>query len=137
MQRRRVFQVEGTCELMMDVLETNRSKDRCELHAFVVMPDHVHVLLTPAPDVSLEKAVQFMKGDFSFLLKSRMDVWERGYNETRIRDLDAFVACRRYIENNPLRKHLCDKPEEFRFPSAHPGVQVNPVPEWFVAGRQG
>jgi putative transposase len=35
------------------------------------MPDHVHVLLTPAHDVSLEKALQFMKGGFSFRLKSR------------------------------------------------------------------
>ncbi len=136
-QRRRIFQVERTCESMMQVLETNRAKGRFELHAFVIMPDHVHVVLTPAPDVSLEKAVQFIKGGFSFLLKSKMDVWERGYNETRIRNLDAFMACRAYIENNPVRKHLCASPLDFRFSSAYSGARIDPVPEWFVAGHQG
>jgi len=38
------------------------------LHAFVVMPEHVHLLLTPAPEVALEKVAQLIKGVFSFRL---------------------------------------------------------------------
>jgi putative transposase len=73
--RRRLFQVEGTAQLMLDVLQHYRAQGRFALYAFVIMPDHLHVLITPAPDVSLEKAMQFIKGSFSFRLKSKRDVW--------------------------------------------------------------
>ena len=136
-QRRRLFQVERNAELMMSVLQTNRAKSRFELHAYVIMPNHAHLILTPAPDVSLEKAVQFIKGGFSFLLKSKMDVWERGYNETRVRDAEAFSSIRTYIEANPVRKHLCGMPLEFRFSSAWPGASGDPPPEWCRSEAQG
>jgi len=60
------------------------------LHAFVIMPDHFHALLTPAPDVSLEKAMQFIKGGFSFRLKSKHDVWERSFNESQISSQEKY-----------------------------------------------
>ena len=85
--RRRLFQVEEKAQLLVDTLKHYRNQSRFKLHAFVVMPDHLHALLTPAPDVSLEKAVQFIKGGYSFRLKSKLDVWSRSFNETQIRDL--------------------------------------------------
>ena len=65
-QRWRLFQVERNAELMLSVLQMQREVGRMQVHAFVLMPDHVHLLLTPAPEVSLEKSVQFVKGGFSF-----------------------------------------------------------------------
>src|ERR1039457_4040188 len=59
--RRRIFQVEKNARLMVDTLRNYRTQGRFSLHAFVVMPDHVHALITPAVEVSLEKAIQFMK----------------------------------------------------------------------------
>lgn len=56
MNRRRLFQVEATAHLMLDILQSYRAEGRFALHAFVIMPDHLHVLLTPSPEVSLEKA---------------------------------------------------------------------------------
>jgi putative transposase len=56
--RRRLFQVEQNASLFLDVLQDQRNKNRMELHAFVIMPDHAHLPLTPAPDVSPEKAMQ-------------------------------------------------------------------------------
>ena len=47
--RRRLFQVEQNAILFLEVVEEQRIKKRLQLHAFVVMPDHVHMLLTPAP----------------------------------------------------------------------------------------
>jgi putative transposase len=73
--RRRLFQVEANAQLLLDVLMEQRVKNRFHLHAFVLMPDHMHAILTPAPDVSLEKAVQFIKGNFSYRLKSKFPVW--------------------------------------------------------------
>ncbi len=60
--RRRLFQVSATAELLQLTILDYRSQGKFLLHAFVIMRDHFHALLTPAPDVSLEKAMQFIKG---------------------------------------------------------------------------
>src|SRR6266540_1217419 len=77
--RRSIFQSDQFATLLLSVLGDNRLKRRFELHEFVIMPDHVHLLITPAPDVSLEKAVQYIKGGFSFRAKrelgSAMEIW--------------------------------------------------------------
>jgi len=88
------------------------------LHAFVIMPDLFHALITPAPDVSREEAMQFIKGGFSFRLKSKMDVWMGGFNESQIMSAEKFASCVRYIEENPVRRGLVSTPEEFQFSSA-------------------
>ena len=129
-QRRRLFQVEANSELFLQVLHTQREKGRFHLYSFVIMADHIHLLLTPGPDVSLEKAVQFLKGGFSFLLKSKLDVWERGYNESRIADAGAFEACKRYIEQNPVRKGLAADAADYAYSSASLPTIVQPAPPW-------
>jgi len=73
-QRRRLFHVTANAELFWQTLLDYRSQGRFLLHAYVVMPDHFHALITPAVEVSLEKAMQFIKGGFSFRLKSKVDV---------------------------------------------------------------
>ena len=81
-ERRSLFQVTATAELLLQTVLDYRSQRKFLLHAFVIMPDHFHALITPAPDVSLEKAMQFIKGGFSFRLKSKLDVWMRSFNES-------------------------------------------------------
>jgi len=61
------------------------------------MPDHVHALLTPAREVSLERAVQFIKGGFSFRLKSQMPVWQPSFTNHRVRDLEDIESHQQYI----------------------------------------
>ncbi len=115
---------------MVDTLEGYREKGSFALHAFVVMPDHVHVLLTPAPEVSFEKTIQFMKGGFSFRLKSKFDVWERGHFDRRILDREGYEACVGYIHENPVKKRIVEVAEEYCFSSAYPGMVVDGMPEW-------
>jgi putative transposase len=126
--RRRLFQVEANANLLLDVLEQNRSKGRFQIHAFVLMPDHIHLLLTPAKEVSLEKAMQFIKGGFSFRLKSKLNVWQEGYNEQRVKDATDFTAHRTYIESNPLRAHLATRASEYPFSSASQPNALDPAP---------
>ena len=133
-QRRRLFQVTASAELFVDTVQENRSKGRFELYAFVVMPDHVHLLLTPAPEVSLEKVAQYVKGGFSFRLKSRMDVWERGYDSRRISDAEHFDVCQRYVEENPVRARMVDSASEYPFGSCGRVELVDPKPSWFGRG---
>jgi putative transposase len=130
-ERRSLFQVEDRARLMMTTLQGYREKGSFAMHAFVVMPDHVHVLLTPAPELSLEKAIQLMKGGFSFRLKSRLDVWERGHFDRRIKDRQGYEACVGYIHENPVKERMVSDAAEYAYSSAYPGATVDPMPDWF------
>jgi putative transposase len=118
--RRRLFQLEQNVNLFIEVLQEQRKKNRLQLHAFVVMPDHAHLLLTPAPEISLEKAMQYIKGNFSFRLKSKLDVWERSYDSRRIIDTDDYTTHIAYIHQNPIRANLTTQPELYPHASANP-----------------
>jgi putative transposase len=131
-QRRRLFQVTATAELLQQTIFDYRGQGRFLLHAFVIMPDHFHALITPAPDVSLEKAMQFIKGGFSFRLKGKLDVWMRSFNESQIMSEEKFRNSVRYIEENPVRRGLIRLPNEYRFSSAS-GGPVDPMPFHFAA----
>ena len=101
------------------------------LHEFVMMPDHIHMLITPT--TSLEKAVQFIKGGFSYRAKkelgSNMEVWQKGFQDHRIRDASDYAVHVSYIHNNPLRNHLCDRAQDFPYSSARAGFELDPVPQ--------
>lgn len=96
------------------------------------MPDHAHLLLTPAPDVSLEKAMQYIKGGFSFRLKSKLDVWERSYDSRRIAGLHDYTTHASYIHQNPVRAGLVSDPSHFAFSSANPIHPLDPPPSHFI-----
>jgi putative transposase len=125
-QRRRLFQVKATAELLDRTILDYHSQGRFLLHAFVIMPDHFHALITPAPDVSLEKAMQYIKGGFSFRLKSKLDVWMRSFNESQILSEEKFVSCLRYIEENPVRRGLVAVQIDYPFSSA--SLSLDPMP---------
>ena len=97
------------------------------LHEFVIMPDHIHVLITP--QTSLEKAVQFIKGGFSYRAKkeigSNMEVWQTGFQDHRIRDANDYSSHVVYIHNNPVKERLCEHPEDFPYSSAHTGFELD------------
>ena len=126
-QRRSLFQVTATAELLEQTILDYRGQGKFLLHAFVIMPDHFHALITPAPDVSLEKAMQYIKGGFSFRLKSKLDVWMRSFNESQITTEEKFMSCVRYIEENPVRRGLVATPEAYPFSSAARGT-LDPMP---------
>jgi len=126
-QRRSLFQITATAELLERTILDYHSQGRFLLHAFVIMPDHFHALITPAPDVSLEKAMQFIKGGFSFRLKSKLDVWMRSFNESQIISEEKFMNGVRYIEENPVRRGLVSTPQAYLFSSAARG-RMDPMP---------
>src|ERR1035438_8283044 len=120
-ERRILFQVTATAELLEQTILDYHRQGKFLLHAFIIVPDHFHALITPAPDVSLEKAMQFIKGGFSFRLKSKLDVWMRSFNESEISTEEKFMSCVRYIEENPVRRGLAATPEAYHFSSAFRG----------------
>jgi putative transposase len=116
--RRRLFQVTATAELFLKTLQHYRREGHYKLHAFVVMPDHIHLLLTPT-NITLERSIQFIKGGFSHRLASRLPTWQRGFSDRRMRDRDDLLTHRSYIHDNPVRAHLCQQPEDYPYSSAY------------------
>src|SRR5271170_2719840 len=107
--RRALLQSEVHAQLMVDILLRYRDQGRYALHAFVVMPDHIHVVISPS-EQSVERCVQCIKGGYSFALQSKFPVWQRGFHEHRLRDFRDYARHVAYIEKNPvdrgLRNHL-------------------------------
>ncbi|MCI0556748.1 MAG: transposase [Anaerolineae bacterium] len=98
-------------------------RQRYTLHAWVIMPNHVHVLLTPGKDESLSGIIHSWKSftakRANVILGRQGSFWQREYFDRKIRDErhlnDAIV----YIHNNPLQAGLCEDPVDWQFSSAH------------------
>src|SRR6266700_418679 len=129
-ERRALFQKERWAKLLIGTLNHYRGTAYL-LHEFVIMPDHVHVILTPL--TSLEKAVQFIKGGFSYRAKkelgSNMEVWQKGFSDHRIRDANDYALHVSYIHQNPVKERCCERPEQFPYSSAHLGFDLDPIPQ--------
>ena len=119
-QRRPLFRNPQRAELMTDVLAYYRDEKRYLLHEFVVMPDHLHLLLTPATDLSLERAVQLIKGGLSYRLgkTKRGSIWQESFTNHRIRDEEDYSRHVDYIWMNPVRAGLVERPELYPYSSA-------------------
>lgn len=88
------------------------------------MPNHVHVLATPAPSVSLGEVLKAMKGGsaraVNQVLKRGGKLWEADNFDRLIRNEDHFRRTWKYIEWNPVKAKLCTDPKHWGFSSAHP-----------------
>ena len=127
-QRRRLFVIEPYVRLFLKTLYSYRRQGRFQLHAFVLMPEHVHLLPTPTSDVTLERAIQLIKRGYSrvFGLEFRaQEVWQRGFTDHRIRDAEDFARHREYIHQNPVKRGLVASTTEYRYSSAYPGFKLD------------
>ena len=95
---------------------------RYGLHAWCIMPNHVHALVTPAPTITLSALLHTWK---SFSAKQANRVlgrsgafWMQEYFDRYIRDEDHFVSAVEYIHNNPVAAGLCASPPDWPFSSA-------------------
>jgi putative transposase len=90
-----------------------------KLHDFVIMPDHVHLLLTVEDGMTIEKAMQLVKGRFSYRLTKEFghlgEVWQRGFSEVQVLDREGFMQHRAYIAANPVKAGLVDFPEQYPY----------------------
>lgn len=138
-ERRSVLQSHPLCDLLLDVIRQSRAKGRFEVHEFVFMPNHVHLILTPSATVSLEKAMQFIKGGLSYRAKRELgvngEIWQKGYNERRIRSAEEYAAEVEYVWLNPVKAGLVEKPEDFLYSSARLTSEVDAAPLQFRKGR--
>jgi len=107
-QKRSILQSDRMAQLLVDVLLHYRQQRKYLLHEFVVMPDHFHLLLTPL--TTLERAMQLIKGDFSYRARKELgfthEIGQPSYYDRRVRDVEEFLAFRDYIRRNSVTRGL-------------------------------
>jgi REP element-mobilizing transposase RayT len=93
------------------------------LHAWVVMPNHVHVLVTPLGDRSLSGIVHSWKSytatQANKMLERNGKFWYEDYFDRFVRDEDHFAAIVNYIHLNPVKAGLCANPEDWEWSCCH------------------
>ena len=116
---RRLLQSERNAELLIDVLRSQIAARKFMLHDFVIMPDHLHLLLTVEDGMTVEKSMQLVKGVFSFRLKKETgylgEVWQRGFSEVQVLGKESYEKHRNYIAMNPVKAGLVDSPEKYPY----------------------
>jgi len=114
---RSLFQTKRMADLFIDVLRSNMRTGKAIVHDFVVMPNHVHILMTLPGDMTLERAMQLIKGGFSYRagkeLGFRGEIWQRGFSDVRVVDEVSFEQHREYVGNNPVKAGLANLPDEY------------------------
>ncbi len=92
------------------------------LSAWVIMPNHIHMLATRFENYTLADIMQSLKSITSHkanrILKRNGQFWMPDYFDRYIRNTEHFAKTMRYIEDNPVKARLCDRPEDWPFSSA-------------------
>jgi putative transposase len=132
-ESRKLFVLEATCDVFVRTLLHYRGRGEFALHEFVLMPDHFHVLLTPAVNKTLERCVQMVKGGSAHAIRAermmKFPVWQRGFSDHRIRDAADYSTHVRYMELNPVRARLVLDPGEYRWSSISVPMALDEVPQ--------
>jgi putative transposase len=119
--------------IFIDTLLRYRDGGAYTLHAFVLMPDHFHLLLTPASHKTVERVMQYVKGGSAHEIGKRLNysfpVWQRGFSDHRVRDQGDFEGHVQYIHMNPVRRRLVAIPEEYLWSSASRRYRLDPPPQ--------
>jgi len=118
-----LLQSDRMATLFIDVLRLYVAQRRFVVNEFVVMRDHVHLIITVDHQMSIEKAVQLIKGNFSYRAGKefglRGTIWQRGFSEVRILDRTAFLKYKSYIEENPVKAGLVESAEDYPYCSLY------------------
>ena len=129
-QRRPIFRTDRLALPLLESIFNYRDQHKYLLHEFVIMPDHLHLLLTPT-SISVERAAQFIKGGFSHrvgAISGNLEIWQVGFSDRRVRNMGEFNALRDYIHNNPVKARLCNTPGDHPYSSARIGYSLDLAP---------
>jgi REP element-mobilizing transposase RayT len=120
--RKRLFSDERLARVLEDALRFVRL-DRAYVLAYVIMPDHVHALLIPRTPHTISQIMQTIKGysarRINQVLETHGTVWQQSFHDRVIRNEEQLAAAVAYIETNPVKAGLVERPTDYPFSSAH------------------
>jgi putative transposase len=136
-----LFQRTETADLLLATLFRYRDAGEFSVHEFVVMPNHIHLMLSVDDGHAIGRAVQMVKGGFSHALGQAglklKAVWQPSYYEHRVRDAAEYARMRNYIQRNPVRRRLAEVMTEYPYSSASTSRHLDEVPKRLKPACQG
>jgi putative transposase len=112
-----------TYDLFVLCLEDMRRRFAMCIYGYVVMPEHVHLLVNEPQHASLADAMHFLKLSFSKRLRSRKraaessSFWQERYYDRNVRDVREFTIKLRYLHRNPVKRGLVKEPGAWKWSS--------------------
>ena len=108
-------------QMVVEALNFHKDK-KYRLHAWVIMPNHGHILATPLPAVELRKIAHSIKSytahEANKMLGRTGQFWQHEIFDRYIRNREHFLNVIEYIENNPVKAGLCRVASDWRYSSA-------------------
>jgi REP element-mobilizing transposase RayT len=107
---------------IVDALDFRRRQGDCSIYGFVVMDNHLHCILGLSPEHTLSDVVKKIKTWTSRnnqLKPPNTTLWDRRYDDNRIRSTHELRQVIEYIHNNPVRAGMVSSPEEYPWSSVH------------------
>jgi putative transposase len=139
-----IFFEEQDYQYFRDCLDAASFNYQLKVHAYVLMPDHVHILATPGNTDSISRTTQSIGRNYVQYFNESYDgsgtIWEGRYRATVIESKQYLLACSRYIEMNPVRNNLVRSPRDYRWSSyAHNALgkhdeMISPHREYLALG---
>jgi REP-associated tyrosine transposase len=114
--RRRGLDSPGVCDLFLQVLEQMRCRCGLCVYGYVVMPEHVHLLVSEPQRGLLADAIHDLKLSFAKRLGKGV-FWQKRYYDRNVRDEQEFREKLRYIHRNPVKRALCEFPGDWKWSS--------------------
>lgn len=116
-----IFLEEEDYSFYLSCLEDAAERYQCAIHAYVLMPNHVHLLVTPETKQSLSRTLQSIGRRYAQYFNQAFDrtgsLWDSRYKATVIDAKRYLLTCMRYIELNPVRANLVKHPKAYRWSS--------------------
>jgi len=116
-----IFASEDDYLFYLEKLDVACRRFDCALHAYVLMTNHVHLLMTPNSGDGIGKVMQslgrYYVQYFNYQYKRTGTLWEGRYKSTLLDSEAYLLTCSRYIELNPVRADMVDHPSDYRWSS--------------------
>ena len=129
--RQAIFTTVADYQFLLDLLDSNAKKFEVELHAYVLMTNHFHLLATPQTDTGLPQMMQAVGRSyvryFNDLHGRSGTLWEGRYRSTLIQTDRYLLACMAYIDLNPVRAGLVQDVRDYPWSShgAYVGLRTD------------
>jgi putative transposase len=106
-----------------EILQLTSGRFRCAIHAYVLMRNHVHLLITPEESDGPSRMMQLIGRKFVRYVNTRIHrtgtLWEGRFRSSLINSERYFLTCSRYIELNPVRAQMVQHADRYRWSSHH------------------
>ncbi len=143
--RSEIFCADADYRFYLEKLKLACDKHACDVHAYVLMTNHAHLLITPHEEQGLSRTLQMLGRYyvqyFNYSYQRTGTLWEGRYKATLIDSETYLLTCMRYIELNPVRADMVKHPSEYPWSSYHcnaqgqPNELVKPHPEYLRLGK--